>query len=269
MKIRKVLVLLIAIALGISTTACGNSKANVIVTEAETEVIETEAVEAVTEEETGVYYDDVPELYEGCSEFVGPWAYMMYAMDESTSYVCHEAYDGYVPKAGDLLITGEEWDYWYFDESSFYDATGLRYFPYGSPDYIWNGHILYIADVSEDGVLTCYEGNTIAPGQDLDEDDEDYIYLSSIDQVEIDYYTSETLTADKVDEKPIRIVIETGFSPSFVQCINETAQDILEDFEKNPSDVRRSVMDLYPSDIDWCGLFVHYLLLSSADSFNK
>jgi len=204
----------------------------------------------------------VPPLKDGYSEFVGPWAYIFYAKDDHTDYVYHNAYDDYIPKAGDLLITGNDEDLLYIDRSSKKTITGLGRFMYWFDDYAWNGHILYIAEVEGD-ILTCYEGNTIAPGQALDPEDPDYIYKSSVDMVQIRYSTGETLTVDKPEEKEIRAVIETGFPEVLVAAVNYTAQNLLDDFTENAAEVRSAVMSLYPEGIDWCGLFIHYLLLKS------
>ena len=247
--------------------------------------VETEPeTEPETESETETYYEPEPvqvnepvydgEVYyeydlpfrRGYSEFVGPWAYMFYAKDEETEFICHDAYDGYVPKAGDLLITGEDFDEFYISDSALNGITGLGRFYFWHADWAWNGHILYIA-ANNDGILTCYEGNTIAPGQDLDIYDPDYKHKSSIDSVEIDFYTSETLTADKPAEKPIRVVVETCYPEDFVLALNSTAEEILQEFTDNPEGTRRAVLNFYLKDIDWCGLFVHYLIHRTASYY--
>ena len=225
---------------------------------------ETEEAEETTQATVEFYDNSVPSLYDGYSDFTGPWAFELYAKDSSTSYIYHEAYDGYVPKAGDMIITGDDDDLWYFSEDSFENATGLRTFPYGEPDMIWNGHILYVADVTEDGIMTCYEGNSIAPGQDLEQDDPEYIYKSSIDVIELDFYTSETLTENKVPEKEIRAVIQTQYSPVFVETLNQYAKELLTEFNKDPSAVREMLFSYYPyGAIDWCALYIHHMLLTA------
>ncbi len=229
--------------------------------------IQTENAELVNNDtaDSATYANDVPELYNGYSEYVGPWAYLMYARDESTSYTEHEYGDGYVPKAGDFIITGDEDDYWYFSNFDFVNATSLRRFPYGYASYVWNGHILYVSNVNDSGILTCYEGNSIAPNQKLEADDPDYIHKSSIDMIKLDFVNNTTVTASKPAEKPIRIVIETNFSPDFVAVINSYASELLTEFNENPDSVRQMLMSYYVQDVDWCGLYLHHLLLTAKE----
>ena len=255
-RIQVVFLLLICLLL----TACSAAPA-----ENTSESEETAETTEATEEEASV--DTVPALKNGYSEFIGPWAYMFYAKDVDTPYKYHDAYDGYIPKAGDLLITGEDYDGFFISDAMLEKVTGLGKFEYWHEDYGWNGHILYIYD-STGGVLTCYEGNTIAPGQDLDVNDADYIHKSSIDMVRLNFKTGETYTENKVPVKPVRAVIETCFSDEFVSAANAKAAEIYRAFYADPVSVRREILSLYKMDIDWCGLFVHYLLLKTADSLS-
>ena len=232
-----------------------------------TVLAEDAAAENIDTSDSVTYTNDVPELYNGCSEYVGPWAYLMYARDDSTSYTEHEYGDGYVPKAGDFIITGDEDDYWYFSNFDFVNATNLRKFPYGYASYVWNGHILYVSNVSDSGILTCYEGNSIAPNQKLEADDPDYIHKSSIDMIKLDFVNNTTVTASKPAEKPIRIVIETNFSSDFVAVINSYASELLTEFNEDPDSVRQMLMSYYVQDVDWCGLYLHHLLLTAKERY--
>ena len=206
----------------------------------------------------------MPLTGDGYSEFVGPWAYDFYAKDENTSFTYHEAGDGYVPQAGDLIITGDDDDLLYIDRRSKKEITGLGRFDYWFDDYAWNGHILYVIS-EKDGILTCCEGNSIAPYQDLDIDDPDYIYKSSVDMIQIDFASGETLTEGKTPAKQIRAVIETSFPEELTLGIAWNAGRILNEFENDPDAVRAEIMALYPGDIDWCGLFIHYLFLRTVE----
>ncbi len=257
MRFRLQIVFLILLCLVL--TACSSAAGDVS--------SENESMAETAEAETVVTADVVPDLKNGYSEFIGPWAYMFYAKDVNTTYKYHDAYDGYIPKAGDLLITGEDYDGFFLSDTTLEKVTGLGKFEYWHEDYGWNGHILYIYD-STGGVLTCYEGNTIAPGQDLDVNDPDYIHKSSIDMVRVNFKTGQTYTENKVPVKPIRAVIETCFSDEFVSAANDKAAEIYRAFYADPEAVRREILNLYKMDIDWCGLFVHYLLLGTADSMS-
>lgn len=291
----KKIIAITASALIISLTACGTSDNNLTIlgseanasvqditsdgentdnsATADTALSETilqsddAAAENIDTSDSVTYTNEVPELYNGYSEYVGPWAYLMYARDENTSYTEHEYGDGYVPKAGDFIITGDEDDYWYFSNFDFVNATSLRKFPYGYASYVWNGHILYVSNVSDSGILTCYEGNSIAPNQKLEADDPDYIHKSSIDMIKLDFVNNTTVTASKPAEKPIRIVIETNFSSDFVAVINSYASELLTEFNEDPDSVRQMLMSYYVQDVDWCGLYLHHLLLTAKERY--
>ncbi len=269
-KILRKIMLLTAAGLVINLSACGavNSAQSDYVS-AENESAGNADDDEADDTENVVYANDVPELYDGHSEYVGPWAYLMYARDESTSYVEHEYGDGYIPKAGDLIITGDDDDYWYFSDFDFVNATSLRKFPYGYASYVWNGHILYVSNVSESGILTCYEGNSIAPNQKLEADDPDYIHKSSIDIIKLDFADNTTITANKPAEKPIRVVIETKFSTDFVAVINSYAAELLTEFNEDPDSVRQMLMSYYVQDVDWCGLYLHHLLLTAKARYTE
>lgn len=269
-KILRKIMLLTAAGFVINLSACGavNSAQSDYVS-AENESASNADDDEAYDTENVVYANDVPELYDGHSEYVGPWAYLMYARDDSTSYVEHEYGDGYIPKAGDLIITGDDDDYWYFSDFDFVNATSLRKFPYGYASYVWNGHILYVSNVSESGILTCYEGNSIAPNQKLEADDPDYIHKSSIDIIKLDFADNTTITANKPAEKPIRVVIETKFSTDFVAAINSYAAELLTEFNEDPDSVRQMLMSYYVQDVDWCGLYLHHLLLTAKARYTE
>lgn len=99
-------------------------------------------------------------------------------------------------------------------------------------------------------------------GQTIADDDPNYIYKTIIDKVQINFQESKTLTPNKRQTKQIRAVIETHFTTGGVNSINAKVEELYQSFKTNPEQLRREILNTYTFDIDWCALFIHYLLVN-------